>query len=459
MIAKSIFISIPLLHFDKDTGLPVGHDALQSVPSYGVYLLTGILRSSGRECDIFDWVAQPTVSIKELADKCSNYQLILLSSNSFSWNIASNLASQIKKTNNKCNICIGGVHASIYPREVFATGFFDGVFVGEAEARICDIYDLVTNTGTSGNIPGLLTKSIDKLSFQNQIINRDEMRDNYKRVAYDLIPPDIFRSIPAETSRGCVHKCAFCATPSQRDWRALDATNCKHAIQYVKKYAFKSKFNRIQIIDDSFLTNHQRVIKLCENLDKNQFNKNIMYDARIKDMSNMNLLEILEPFTDSLLVGAEVCNEKDAKYIRKPVTPKSIESAARNLAKVGMADRAEFSFIVGFPWQNLKDCEVLLEYACNLSIKFGVRIYLQWYTPTPGSTMWYDLCNKGILTPDLVDTPSFFFDKSLFCSYRTVNIEEISIIEARIIIADLLFQARDKFETRRKLFYVGRAPV
>lgn len=446
------------MHREGGKFFPVGHDAMQSVPSYAVYLLAGILNNNNRVCDVIDWVADPSMSDEELALRVSDYKLVFLSANSFSWNVAYFFAKKIHELKSSCRICIGGVHPTLYPTDVLSTKLFDAVFVGEAESKICEIYDSLL-FGTKESVDGLLYNSQRKGTKCKIVTQKEDKIGAYcKDINYNMIPIGKFRSIPVETSRGCVHKCTFCATPSQNQWRSLSVEKCFSVLNKSLKYIDKSKFKRIQIIDDSFLTNHQRILDLCSMLNKTSFNKNIMYDARISDMHNIELIEALEPFTDSLLVGAEVCNDEDAKRIRKPVTPEKIEKAAKNFSKIGMADRAEFSFIIGFPWHSMKDCEKLLKYVCDLTIEYGVRIYLQWYTPTPGSSLWKELENKGVIDNKILNNPSFFFDTDFFYSYRNVRMVEASILERRITMADLCFQLRDNFTGRRKLFYVGRAP-
>jgi len=457
---QAAFLAIPLMFQVDDTFFPVGHDFLQSVPNYAVYLLAGILKSDNRPCDIIDWASEPSKPLNEICNILSPYKLVFISINSFNWPVALAVAKRLKENEERIKLCCGGVHPTRYPHHILRSGFFDAVFCGEAETSISNIYDQLLSDSNIHDISGLYYCNSAALSRSKfNIVREDKIDVPLEYIKYDLVPEGIFRCIPVETSRGCKQVCSFCGTPFQNDWRSISAENASQILNHAYNSIDKCTFGKIQVIEDCFTTDHNRILKLCKNLSEEKFNRNLLYDARIVDLLNENLLESLEPFTDSILTGAEVYNIEDAKKIGKPVTPETINEAASKLSKHDLADRTEFSFILGFPWHTFEDCKKLIEFAVRLSLDHGIRVLLQWYIPTPGSRMWRSLERDNKVNIEMIEEIGFFWNPENFLAFRHVTRNDVKDLERLIAIIDLSFQIRDEFPRNRKFFYVGRAPI
>jgi len=456
---NAAFVAIPLMFQVDDTFIPVGHDFLQSVPNYAVYLLTGILKSNERQCDIIDWASEPTKPLEDICKKLSHYNLVFISINSFNWPVALRIAQNLKQLTSQITICCGGVHPTRYPNHIKKSGLFDAIFCGEAESSICDVYDRLTCNKFKDEIRGLYISYSKIINNNFYCIREDKIDVPTESIMYGLIPKGKFRCIPVETSRGCSQVCTFCGTPFQNDWRSLTAEKAYQVFNHAYDNLDICTFKKIQVIEDCFTTDHNRIIDLCESLSESKFYRRLLYDARIIDLLDESLLESIEPFTNSILVGAEVYNLDDAKKIKKPVTPNKISEAASKLAKYNLADRAEFSFILGFPWHTLDDCKKLIEFSVRQSLDYGVRVLLQWYIPTPGSQMWSTLEKEKQFFIEMVEEIGFFWNPENFLAFRQVTNKDVKEIERLIAVIDLSFQIRDGFPRNRKFFYVGRSPI
>jgi anaerobic magnesium-protoporphyrin IX monomethyl ester cyclase len=432
------FLAAPIMDVTEDgQWVPSLQDADKESPQLGVYLLIGELDRSGRDIDLFDWVANQDWNRHYIVDSLSEYDVVFFSCNSMNWSVIRHIAYDLRTRRLDQVFCVGGPHPTHYPESIVGSGLFDFFFRGEADRHIGSIYDLATNTGQhSGNgvIPGLGSQRI----FAPSIVQESALHELNWNPAYYRLPPNQFLSIPVETSRGCKFQCTFCSIPSKKNWRGYDAEFAVSQIEFADKYSHLTRSKKVSIIDDTFTTDHSRTISIMSSLDVNRFSRRLLFDATIVDLLNVDVVSAIAPFASDLLVGAEVASKKDAKNIRKAATPELIWRAAKNLKEQGIADRAVFSFIIGFPWQDRADCVNVLKYVKNLIFEFGVRTYVQWYWPMPGSEIWNGLRDAGKVGSGMVDEIGFFRSNEWFFPFRSIDLDDVIDIDQRAKIVQSL---------------------
>lgn len=433
---KFVIVATPIMERD-DSG--VWHASLQDadceLPHLGVYLLAGILRSKGREVDIFDWVAKQHMQLVDVASLLSTYDVAFFSCNSMNWAAARALMIEFKRLNPATTTVVGGPHATHFPESFAAHWFVDFFFQGEADTAIEKIYRLLSGS-FDGEIPGLL-RGPDARKIEPR--THAQFGDIVWKPAFDDVPIDTFKTIPVETSRGCKFACEFCSIPSKNNWRGFEIDESIRNIEYSELFSCNMKTDVISVIDDTFTTNHRRILDLFSRLN-NKFHKRLSFDATLVDLLNVDIIHAFSPFLRHLLVGAEVSQKSDAKRIRKAATPEIIIRAARNLADAGVAERAVFSFIIGFPWQTREDCLWTVKFAKDLILQFGLNVYLQWYWPMPGSWIWETLLAQGRVTLEMVDEPGFYRAHSWFYRARQVTEAEVSEIDEAINLTRYIFE-------------------
>jgi radical SAM superfamily enzyme YgiQ (UPF0313 family) len=437
--SPAVFVTCPHKYIIDDQTVTVGQDKDKEMPPLAPLLLLGKLRQHKLPCDFLDWSSYSNHLIDEIATIASRYSIVFVSSNSINWSMVNLLAGKIKKNNYKCKICIGGPHPSLYPMSVSKTGNFDLIISGEADHDIVSIYTRLTEKISSSDAPVLLScPDIDLIENDNSI-------------AYDLIPPNLYESIPVETSRGCKYNCSFCSILSHRNWRGYSAVNANNELKIASNFMLKKGCNTIQIVDNSFTSNNKRAIAICSNLPEDVFENTLSYDTTIADLQNQELLSVISNLTKHVLVGAEAHTETLAKQINKPTTPDLIKKAAKNLYNFNTSRKSVFSFIIGFPWQTKGDCIKTIDFATDLILTYGINAMIQWYWPIPGSMIWSDLEKKKTVNIDMIDSPTTQGAVELFFKSNPLNVKDIIAIEDKINPINLCLMLKNESFGKPKL--------
>ncbi|WKA26389.1 B12-binding domain-containing radical SAM protein [Bradyrhizobium roseum] len=434
-MTDSVFFSCPIMNMGDNGSLyPVMQDEARESPALGVYTLVACLRSSGIDCDVVDWVASPSTSIEDIVTKLIQYDVIFFSCNSMNWGTVKRVAHLCRLSSPEVKLCVGGPHPTHFPESVLSSNLFDGFFRGDADVSIVQIYTVIKTGKSNSAIPGFALTSemvVPDIHVEHDVENLRVLPD------YGLIPKGAFKTLPIETSRGCKFQCAFCSITSMKNWRGRSVEHAIVRLEHAYRFSGLTRYNILSIIDDTFTTDHERINSLCGRLDS-KFHERLNFDATVVDMRDEGLIEALAPFAHNFLVGAEVATKSDAKLIRKAATPELIEEAAVKLLKFNISHKAVFSFIIGFPWHHKEHCLEVVSFAKRLILDYGVRVYLQWYWPMPGSAIWHKLFQDKKVDLDMLDEPGFFLTEKWFYGVRAMSRREIQEIDERIKIVKML---------------------
>lgn len=450
--APAAFIACPIMLLHEGVLHPAMQDSYRDTPQLGTLLLLGYLKQAGKACDLIDWVAQHDLSIDQIAQRASAYDVIFFSANSMNWGTVLMLAKKIRAHNRDARICVGGPHPTQFPNSVASSGVISALFRGEADRAMVPIYEVLVEN-TPHTIPGFAWCDDRSEQHPPTIVQADPLDALAWRPAYDQIAPQKYFVVPVETSRGCKFVCDFCSIIGKRNWRPYSAQNAINNILLAESHLGRVKNRQISIIDNTFTTDHERTLAICKALPETRFKNMLIYDATVVDLRNERLVETLAPYTSDLLVGAEVSNKADAKRIRKAATPQLILEAAGVLKKYAISERSVFSFIIGFPWHTVEDCLRTVRFATNLILDYGVCVYLQWYWPMPGSPLWDELERSGRVGIDVVETPGFYNTAQWFYGVRDLNPDDVACVDKAIVPLQLLLNLHGVEGRRAALSY------
>jgi radical SAM superfamily enzyme YgiQ (UPF0313 family) len=428
---KVVLIATLLQDYVNGVLVPISMDATKTCPPYGIYLLATSLKESGHDAAIIDLIAQGSSDLRPYSALLSSADLIGIGTSSLSWPTARDCISVISSAFPSIPIVLGGIHATMFDQYILGTTRATYVIRGEGEVALPLLCEALQGGIRLSDIPGLTYKLMTGKVIQNPCAEKitNEMLAGSPVPDYSIIPFGVYYGIGIETSRGCPFDCIFCSTSYRKTWRCVPADVAADRIENAMMFINRTTGGVLQIIDDEFTTDINRSIAICDILKKRRLEPRLVYDARINDLLNPELVCALSPFTEQFLVGAECGYDHGLKTVGKKTTCAKMTAAAENLKKYGIAEKADFSFVIGFPWETQNEVMETIRFAHGLHEQFGIRILLQWYCQIPGSQLWNKQRENEIVHESLYDNYGFFRNHYLFRTGMRLKPSEIFAIQ------------------------------
>lgn len=413
---------------------PVGADSVRACPPYGVYLLAGVLGDAGHEVVVVDLVASGTGQLDPCAVvDLSDVDLVGVSATSLAWSAARQVIARVRVHHPEIPIVVGGVHPSLFDRHVLASSEADAVVRGDGEQALLALCRAVEAGDPLDGVPSLTWRARDGVVVRNApgppVTPRD-LEAGFP--AYDQLPVGAYVALALETSRGCPHACVFCATPHRRSWRACEAGGAVARLARLQPLLDRVLMPWVYLVDDEFTARPARAAAIADGLSEAALDIGLLYDARAPDLLRSGVVEALGPHTRSLLVGAECGYDEGLARVGKGTTCGVVRQAAARLAAAGLAARAEFSFILGLPWEGAQEMCRTVDFAFGLAEEHGVRPLLNWYVPMPGSDLWEEARAGGATSAERYDHPGVTRDPAVLLRGRRMSEGDVEAVAAHV---------------------------
>jgi len=409
----------------------IAQDATRNCPPYGLYLLASILRQQQHEVTIVDLIAAGTNNIVKYQKLFLDADLIGITTSSLSWPTVLNVIGQIRRLNLHVPIVLGGIHASMFDVYLLERFPIQYVIRGEGEIALPALCATLERKRSIKTVPNLSWRTKGGEVVRNAVgpLIKPEDLAKYPLPAFDLMPEGVYQSLAIESSRGCAFDCSFCSTSYRQSWRCVPPELFVDRLEWVLAYLPKTVQHAIHIVDDEFSINTKRAVEIIGILKKRGLCPAFVYDTRANDLLNEEFTEAVAPFTNQFLVGAECGYDEGLQRIGKKTTCLKLEAAARKLREHEIAERANFSFILGLPWEGRTEIEKTIDFATRLYGEYGVKILLQGYCLIPGSRLWQSEREKLVLTEAMYDEFGFFRNLHFWYSSHRVPPNEAWEIE------------------------------
>jgi anaerobic magnesium-protoporphyrin IX monomethyl ester cyclase len=412
-------------------------DAARTCPPYGIYLLATLLRELGHETTVVDLIAQGSSDLRPHFMTLAAADLIGIGTSSLSWPTARDCIATIRSAFSSVPIVLGGIHATMFDRHLLTTTGAGFAIRGEAEVALPALCDALRGKGRLPDVPNLTYKTLSGRIHRNPAATMlpAETLARYSPPDYSGIPRGRYFGLGVESSRGCAFDCCFCSTSYRRSWRSLPADTVVGRIEKAMSFGPLTSGDVVQIVDDEFTTQPERVGRICALLRERRMRPRLVFDARVNDLLDPAFVETIAPFAHQFLVGAECGYDRGLEMVGKKTDCRRMTLAARNLHEHGIADRADFSFVLGFPWETKADVMATVRFAHDLHSRFSIRILLQWYCQIPGSRLWSEQREREIVHEAHYDDYGFFRNHYLF---RTgVSLKPSEVFDVQSIVESL----------------------
>ena len=246
------------------------------------------------------------------------------------------------------HIIIGGIHASIMYEQIVNKYRKVVAVIGEGDYTTINLvraFEL--------NIPLSTVKGI--AYFKDNKVELTEEQELIQNLDTIPIPKhDIFFDDPTRTTgfiftaRGCPSRCIFCCLKliSKGKYRKKSVNNVMDEIKYLKNTYPRIK--HIQILDDTFLLDNERVIELCKLIIKENMGLTFGCIARVKPISSEMFSWMKKAGFVSLEFGLESGSKKILGSIKKGI---ALEDVTKLIETIKPFDFKKVVILVmcGFP--------------------------------------------------------------------------------------------------------------
>ncbi len=407
---KVLLVSPPVMDFVGGRLRAIAMDAGRECPPYGVYLLSSVLKRAGHDVTLADLVATGTHSIEPYLADLRDCSLVGIGATTLSWPTAVQVLRDIRQARADVPIVLGGIHPSMFDRYVLRTFPAQYVIRGEAERALPALCEALEKGTDLSGVPNLTWARAPGDIVRNPaapLLSGEELA-SFPLPDYAVLPSGAYKSLSLESSRGCAFDCSFCSTSYRRSWRAIPPERFVDRLEQLLPYLPRTVGGLVHVVDDEFSTRPRRAIEIAQALRRRGLSPGLVFNARATDVLAPGFTESVAGFTRQFLVGAESGYDACLKRIGKGTTCRILEDAARTLERHGMAHKADFSFILGLPWEELEDVKRTISFAMHLLCSYGVRVVLQWYTQIPGSRLWDEARRAERVHESMYDEFGFF---------------------------------------------------
>jgi len=247
-------------------------------------------------------------------------RIVGISSISHHHNDLLRLSERIKKRLPDVFLVVGG-YGPTFSDDIVASPYIDLVVKGEGERTMKDVADRVLSgvTEFSGvrGVSYVVDDKIVRCPGYDDLENLDSLAFPDKDLIDDS--PDERKNIII-TSRGCIHRCNFCAIPKFYKgtmWRERSKENVVREIRRtVEKYGITS----VEFFDDEFLIRGKRLEEIVSEMDKYPGTNNmpVSFAARSNTLRlNEDLLEKYSARISEIFCGIESFNPRYLEALGK----------------------------------------------------------------------------------------------------------------------------------------------
>ena len=391
-----------------------GRIRVMGFPPIGIMSLSAALKRAGHECIIFDQ-ANPETPNDVIIEEIKRRQpalvgLSFLSTTSYPY--AKILARQIRATNPRVKLALGGVFASLNAHLVKAQcPEVDFVCRGDGEQLILDLVERLDDpTGVES-----LTWAKDGRVIQNPNRTMERHLDQWPFPDRESLTLDFVESMPLDvpavlslerfttmqTSRGCPWPCVFCDIPifNEGKWRSRSAEHVVNEFTYLQELGYGS----VYFVDDHFLLQPKRIEAICQGINDAGITIQWGCEGRVDSTVQHLFPAMAKAHCRTLMFGIESGSQKVLDRLKKEQTLAEAETAVRNAKQAGIEIVHGF-FVVGNPDETAEDMKATFDFAAKLPLDtFGFN-RLCVYRGTP---LWQEYLKRGLVS-DLTDWYKYF---------------------------------------------------
>lgn len=322
----------------------------------------------------------------------------------------------------KAVVVAGGLHPTIYPKEIFDIDVrhngertIDFILRGEGEYRLTRFIKLLQKGLVDINSDGLVGYINDEFIYNHQRAMIGAL-DDLPSPAYHLLPMEKYfeinvpfaplpygkRVMQILVSRGCPVGCTFCASTNMAKRHRTRSVD--NIIAEIKKYQSVYDIDEIQFADDNLTLDKSHATELFSKLKK----CNIKWCTPNGVMINTISMELLDIMADSglyqITLSLDSANDKTLKELHhKPVRLDNIPHIIERCREHGIFTHG--TLVVGMPEESLDDINETFGFVLNNLELTSLSTFIA--SAIPGSELYHKALEEGLISREeaaLIDT-------------------------------------------------------
>jgi len=353
-------------------------------PPLGLCYIAAACIASGAEVAIFDYIVS-RYTPEKLRKALDSFKPDVVGTTAVTMNFrtAAGIMREAKQHNSSLITMIGGPHTTFdFQNTLNEYPEIDLVIMGEGEQTIAELLPIITNGQAWSKIKGISFRKDGEVvtTEPRQLI---ENLDELPLPARHLLPISRYQALgyPVSiiTSRGCPNQCIFCLGRRMVGYKVRYRSTAKvvDEIEHLLLYGI----DRINIADDIFTANKERVRELCGEIKNRSLTFGWSAFSRVNTVDQETLITMREVGCDSISFGIESGNPEMLNRVKKGITLDQARNAIRYCKEAGISPHA--SFMVGLPGENQQTLKDSRKFGEELDIPHGYHLL----APFPGTTI------------------------------------------------------------------------
>lgn len=384
-------------HTDSDLKVVTDH----ALP-LGICYLGAVLEENNYTVDLFDHSVN-NIPIKKFAKWIikSNFDVIGFSVVSHSFKTAIRISEEIKSLNENAVIIFGGVLPTFCAEKILEKyQCVDFCVRGEGEYTLLELIKCLESNATPNEIYSISYREnnlVKSTPNRSPIKNLDELpipdrKSLFKYHTYQLSG----KVTPLITSRGCSFNCTFCSCSAlyNRTMRFRSVEKVIDELIILQDQGFKD----IEIVDDCFLVNEKRVLRICKEIKQEKLDIYWHINGRV-NMGSFNLYRnLVDSGCQTISIGFESGVQRILDYYNKGVKVQMAFDTMKTIKKARF-ETIFGGFIVGAPTETISEIIQTIKFAIKLD---PTLFQLQLLNIIPGTSIYADFIEKGWIN-DAID--------------------------------------------------------
>ena len=379
-------------------------------PPLGIGMIASFVRQNGFSVEIIDAQAL-NISPEDVSKIIAEKQPLAAGVSAFTpqMTAAAEILSFIKKNAPGVKTLIGGHHSAALPRKTMEETDADFLCSCEGFLPTLNLLRLLKENPrrVDFQVEGLWHKNPNGI-FPNPAAPLFKNLDELPFTAWDLLPMEVYRAhnwhafgydsrspyAVMFTSLGCPFSCTYCSVNAVYGRHSYRVRSPEHFCAEVDHLASAYGVRHVEIVDDTFTIDKERVHRICDILIERGHAINFWAYARTDTVDSALLKKMKRAGINWVCYGFESGNERVRDSVNKRQS--TISEAIAMTREAGIKILANFMF--GLPEDDEESMRETLALAKRINAEYANFYSVMAY---PGSKLYEEAVEQGWRLPDV----------------------------------------------------------